>query len=372
MVAMSTDRRFMARAIQLADRGRYSTSPNPRVGCVIVRDGEIVGEGWHQYAGEGHAEVNALAMAGAAAQGATAYVTLEPCSHTGKTGPCSQALISAGVSRVVSAMQDPNPQVSGRGHQQLREAGIEVESGMLEAQAAALNPGFVKRMRTGLPRVRCKLAMSLDGRTAMANGESQWITGPAARAEVQRMRAESCAIVTGIGSILVDDSRLTVRDLDIDAAFSVPRQSPKRVVLDSRLCTPLDARVIGDDGRCLILYSNPDVTNAEELRQRGAQVIRVTGQSQAVDLEGALRYLAEKEQCNEVMIEAGATLSGALLEAGLIDELHVYIAPVLLGSEARPLLALPLSHMVDKVGLKIVDRRQFGDDMRIIAIPQEV
>lgn len=368
---MSTDQHFMARAIQLADRGRYSTSPNPRVGCVIVKQGVVLAEGWHQYAGEGHAEVNALALAGDAARGATAYVTLEPCSHRGKTGPCSQALIAAGISRVVSAMEDPNPQVSGRGHQQLREAGIEVLSGLMQTQAAMLNAGFIKRMRTGLPRVRCKLAMSLDGRTAMANGESQWITSAPARADVQRLRAESCAIITGIGSILIDDSRLTVRELSVDERFTTPRQQPLRVVMDSRLCTPKGARVIGTDGRCLILYSNPDVRNADELRQSGARVVRVTGQSQAVDLEGALRYLADKEQCNDVLIEAGATLSGAMLEAGLIDELHVYIAPVLLGSSARPLFDLPLAHMVEKVALKIVDRRQFGDDTRIIAIPQE-
>lgn len=368
---MSTDHRFMARAIQLADRGRYSTSPNPRVGCVIVKGDVVLAEGWHQSAGEGHAEVNALAKAGALAKGATAYVTLEPCSHTGKTGPCSQALIAAGITRVVSAMEDPNPLVSGRGHRQLREAGVEVQSGVLQAQAEALNPGFIKRMRTGLPRVRCKMAMSLDGRTAMENGESQWITGAAARAEVQRLRAESCAIITGIGSILIDDSLLSVRDLSIPEGFTTPRHQPLRVVLDSRLCTPCDARVIGTDGRCLILYSNPDVRNADELRRRGARVVRLTGQSQAVDLEGALRYLADKEQCNEVLVEAGATLSGALLSAGLIDELHVYIAPVLLGSRARPLFEMPLAHMAEKVGLTMTDRRQFGDDIRIIAIPQE-
>ncbi|MEY3018954.1 MAG: hypothetical protein RL336_2089 [Pseudomonadota bacterium] len=368
---MSTDRHFMARAIQLADRGRYSTSPNPRVGCVIVRNGEIVGEGWHQYAGEAHAEVNALAVAGQAAQGATAYVTLEPCSHTGKTGPCSQALVAAGVARVVSAMEDPNPQVSGRGHTLLRSAGIEVEVGVMAEQAAALNLGFIKRMRTGLPRVRCKLAMSLDGRTAMANGESQWITGSAARAEVHRLRASSCAVMTGIGSVLLDDSRLDVRELQVDEAFTSSRQAPLRVVMDSRLCTPLAARVIGDDQRCLILYSNSDVANAEELRQCGARVVRILGQSEAVDLESALRYLAEKEQCNEVLLEAGATLSGAMLTAGLVDELHLFVAPVLLGSDARPMVDMPLQHMADKWALTIVDRRQFGDDTRIIAIPQE-
>lgn len=368
---MSTDRRFMARAIQLADRGRYSTSPNPRVGCVIVRNGEIVGEGWHQYAGEAHAEVNALAVAGQAAKGATAYVTLEPCSHTGKTGPCSQALVAAGVTRVVSAMEDPNPEVSGRGHKLLRDKGVDVDIGVMAEQAAALNPGFIKRMRSGLPRVRCKLAMSLDGRTAMANGESQWITGAAARAEVHRLRASSCAIMTGIGSILLDDSRLDVRELAIDETYTPPRQSPLRVVMDSRLCTPLNARVIGDDQRSLILYSNSDVANAEELRQCGARVVRIVGQSEAVGLEAALRYLAEKEQCNDVLLEAGATLSGAMLAAGLVDELHLFIAPVLLGSDARPLVDMPLQHMVDKLPLTIVDRRQFGEDTRIIAIPQE-
>ena len=368
---MLTDHDYMTRAIELAERGRYSTSPNPRVGCVLVRDGIIVGEGFHHYAGEGHAEVNALRMAGDKAQGATAYVTLEPCSHRGKTGPCCQALVNAGVVRVVTAMQDPNPLVAGSGCQYLRDAGIQTDIGLLQAEAEALNPGFIKRMSIGLPRVTCKLAMSLDGRTAMENGESQWITGPEARAEVQRLRAESCAIITGIGSILIDDSKLNVRELAIDDSYAMPRQQPLRVVMDSRLCTPLDASVIGNDGRCLVLYSNPDVGNVEDLRQAGARVIRVSGQSQTIDLEAALRYLAEKEQCNEVLIEAGATLSGALLEAGLIDELHVFIAPVLLGSKARPLFELPLIHMADKVGLTIVDRHQFGDDMRIIAVPQE-
>lgn len=369
---MSTDDRFMARALQLAERGRYSTSPNPRVGCVIVRDNTIVGEGWHHFAGEGHAEVNALAEAGALAKGATAYVTLEPCSHTGKTGPCSTALIEAGVAKVVSAMEDPNPDVSGRGHQRLRDAGIDVISHVMQEQAAALNAGYVKRMRTGLPKVRCKLAMSLDGRTAMANGESQWITGPSARAEVQRLRAQSCAVMTGIGSILLDDSQLTVRELAVADSYSVPRKAPLRVVMDSRLCTPLDARVIGEDQRCLIMYSNSDVANAEDLRQRGASVVRISGQSQAVDLEAALRYLADKEQCNDILLEAGATLSGAMLKAGLVDELHLFIAPVILGSEARPLFDLPLHHMADKLALNIIDRRQFGDDTRIIAVPKEL
>jgi len=369
---MVSDLQWMARALQLAERGRYSTQPNPRVGCVLVKNNELLAEGWHQYAGEGHAEVNALAHIGDQARGATAYVTLEPCSHTGKTGPCSQALIAAGVVRVVVAMQDPNPLVSGRGIRMLKDAGIDVDCGILEDKALALNPGFVKRMQTGLPYVRCKLAMSLDGRTAMANGESKWITGAAARAEVQRLRAQSCAVMTGVGSILIDDSKLSVRELVLQDDYCVPRSQPLRVVLDSRLCTPCDAAVIGDDQHCLILYSNSDVANADELRQRGAQVIRVTGQSNAVDLESALRYLAEKEQCNDILLEAGATLSGAMMAAGLVDELHLYVAPLLMGSEARPLMQLPIFKMSEKQCLDIVDMRAFGNDWRIIAKPKEL
>lgn len=368
---MASDLQWMARALQLAERGRYSTSPNPRVGCVLVKHGQLIAEGWHQYAGEGHAEVNALALAGENAIGATAYVTLEPCSHQGKTGPCSQALIDAGVSRVVVAMQDPNPLVAGRGNKALQAAGLMVDCGVMEVQAKALNPGFIKRMTKGLPFVRCKMAMSLDGRTAMANGESQWITGPASRAEVQRLRAQSCAVMTGVGSILIDNSRLNVRDLSLEPSYQQPKRQPLRVVLDSRLCTPIDAAVIADDNRSLILYSNSDVTNADELRRQGAQVIRIAGQSNAVDLEAALRYLAEKEQCNEILLEAGATLSGAMMDAGLVDELHLFIAPMLMGSEARPLLHMPIFKMADKLDLEIVDVRAFGNDWRVIAKPKE-
>ncbi len=368
---MASDLQWMARALQLAERGRYSTRPNPRVGCVLVKQDQLIAEGWHRYAGEGHAEVNALAIAGDDAKGATAYVTLEPCSHKGRTGPCSQALIEAGIVRVVVAMQDPNPLVAGRGINALQKAGIAVECGVMEAQAKGLNPGFIKRMTLGLPYVRCKMAMSLDGRTAMSNGESQWITGAAARAEVQRLRAQSCAIMTGVGSILIDDSRLTVRDVLIPDQHDVSRQQPLRVVLDSRLCTPLDAAVIGDDKRSLILYSNSDVSNADDLRKRGAQVIRISGQSNAVDLEATLRYLAEKEQCNDILLEAGATLTGAMMEAGLIDELHLFIAPIFMGSEARPLMQLPLFKMTEKLNLDIVDVRAFGDDWRVIAKPKE-
>ncbi len=368
---MASDLQWMARALQLAERGRYSTRPNPRVGCVLVKQDQFIAEGWHRYAGEGHAEVNALTIAGDDAKGSTAYVTLEPCSHKGKTGPCSQALIEAGIVRVVVAMQDPNPLVAGRGISALQKAGIAVECGVMEAQAKQMNPGFIKRMTSGLPYVRCKMAMSLDGRTAMSNGESQWITGAAARGEVQRLRAQSCAILTGVGSILIDDSRLTVRDVQIPEQYDVSRQHPLRVVLDSRLCTPLDAAVIGDDKRSLILYSNSDVSNADDLRKRGAQVIRISGQSNAVDLEATLRYLAEKEQCNDILLEAGATLTGAMMEAGLIDELHLFIAPIFMGSEARPLMQLPLFKMTEKLNLDIVDVRAFGDDWRVIAKPKE-
>ncbi len=337
----------MAHAIQLARRGLHATTrPNPRVGCVLVKDGTVIGEGWHQIAGEGHAEVNALAdcvaQHGAEARhNSTAYVTLEPCSHTGKTPPCSQALIDAGISRVVYGTEDPNPAVSGSGLEQLRTAGISVAGPVLEHECLSLNPGFNKRMTQGLPRVRCKLAMSLDGRTAMANGESQWITGPDAREDVQTLRAESCAIITGIGTVLMDDPALTVRSDKLPQAARA--QQPLRLVLDSQ-------------GRC------PD--NASILNQPGTtRLINDTG-----NLHQLLQQLAE-QQCNEVLIESGATLAGAFISAGLVDELIIYMAPKLLGSDARPLLDLPLTRMNEQVELDITDVRAIGNDWRITATP---
>lgn len=351
---------YMAEAIQLAKQGLYTTAPNPRVGCILVKAGEVVGRGFHYRAGEGHAEVNALKQAGEAARGATAYVTLEPCSHYGRTPPCAEGLINAGVARVVSAMQDPNPKVAGRGIKMLQQAGIECSAGLLGKQAAELNPGFIKRMETGLPWVRVKLAMSLDGRTAMNSGESQWITGGAARGDVQRLRARSSAIVTGIGSIQIDDSSLTVREteLGLDNATDIVKQQPLRVVLDNSGKMGPDAKILQQPGRTLwVTQGERDMPHADVLTAQQCD--------SQIDLQWLLRHLAESEQCNEVLVEAGATLAGAFVEAGLVDELVVYMAPTILGSNARALLQLPLDKMDQKLRLSMTDCRQLGDDLRL-------
>jgi len=362
----------MARAIRLARKGLYSTHPNPRVGCIIVKDGRIVGEGWHALAGQGHAEVNALAAAGDEARGATAYVTLEPCNHQGKTPPCTRALVDAGIAVVVSAMEDPNPLVAGGGHRMLESAGIQVRSGVLEAQSRELNPGFVKRMETGLPWVRCKSAMSVDGRTAMASGESQWITGPSARQDVQKLRARSGAIITGIESVLADDPSLTVRpdtwsDEDKNDQLWPPGVEPiqpLRVVLDSRLRMPPRARMLGLPGDTLIVCTENDEKKRQLLEAEGAEVLCLNSESAAVGLPALLKLLAQRE-INEVLVESGATTSGAFVEAGLVDEWVVYVAPLLMGSSARPLLALPhIDSMSDSIRLELKDSRQIGDDIR--------
>lgn len=367
-----SDRSMMARALQLAERGLYTTDPNPRVGCVLVRDGQIVGEGWHVRAGEGHAEVNALIEAGAQARGATAYVTLEPCSHTGRTPPCADALVTAGVARVVAAMQDPNPLVAGRGLARLRDAGIEVECGVLEAQAAVLNAGFVKRMQTGLPFVRLKLAMSLDGRTAMASGESQWITGPEARADVQRLRARSSAVVSGADAVLLDDSALTVRSAQLGLpeaeALAAAERQPLRVLVDGRLRVPLTSRLFQQDGPVLVAC-RLDQSPEQDYRAVGAELLALpSASSDFVDLEALLRLLASRG-CNEVLVESGAGLAGAFLRAGLVDELVIYMAPRLLGSLARPLLELPFDSMAEAMQLDVTDMRVVGRDWRITARP---
>lgn len=367
------DHQHMARAIHLARRGLYTTHPNPRVGCVLVRGGEVVGEGYHRKAGAPHAERNALAAAGVRAKGATAYVTLEPCCHHGRTPPCTDGLIEAGVSRVVCAMVDPNPLVTGKGLALLRAAGIEAESGLLEAQARALNPGFIKRMSQGLPFVRCKLAMSLDGRTAMASGESKWITESAARRDVHRLRARSSAILTGIGTVLADDPSMDVRldpaDLDgVESREEVP--TPIRAVLDSQLRFPLDTRMLTLPGRTLILCGEGcDEGKIENRERRGAQVIPVRLQEGRIDLPAALRRLAE-EQINEVLLECGPVLAGAALQAGLIDELVIYAAPHLMGDSARGLFNLPaIATMAQRIDLTISDLRMVGRDIRITATP---
>ncbi len=369
--AQVEDRDFMQLAIDLAQRGLYTTSPNPRVGCVLVRDGEVIGRGYHLRAGEGHAEVNAIADAGDAS-GATAYVTLEPCSHTGKTPPCCDALIAAKVARVVVAMTDPNPLVSGNGIRRLQDAGIIVEIGVLEAQAKALNPGFIKRMETGLPWVRLKLAMSLDGRTAMESGESQWITGPDARSDVQRLRARSCAIISGVDTIITDQASLTVRademGIDPDAALLAAEQQPLRVVLDSGLRLAADAKIVSQPGHTLLIAATENSKAQQALEQAGVEVIMLPAANGRVDIEKVLQLLSER-QCNEVMIEAGATLAGAFIEAGLVDQLNVYMAPTLMGSDARPLLQLPLDTMAQQQRLTIESITPVGEDWRIDASP---
>ncbi len=360
----------MAHALRLAARGLYTTHPNPRVGCLLVRDNKIVGEGWHERAGEAHAEIHALQQAGEHARGATAYVTLEPCCHTGRTPPCTDALIQAGVARVVCAMSDPNPQVAGKGIKQLAVAGIQVESGVLQAQAEALNPGFIMRMQKQRPYVRCKLAMSLDGRTALASGESRWITGLEARADVQHLRAQSDAILTGIGTVLADDPRLTVR-LEADN-LALSRQ-PLRVVLDTHLRIPVHARLLKEPGRTLVFTSAQKAATKQSLQDAGADVMSLPRQGEHLDLAAALNYLAVQQEINEVLVEAGATLNGALLQAGLCDELIIYMAPKLLGDSARGLLHLPgITTLNQHSGLNIREIRAVGQDWRITACPKAV
>ncbi|MBV0932341.1 bifunctional diaminohydroxyphosphoribosylaminopyrimidine deaminase/5-amino-6-(5-phosphoribosylamino)uracil reductase RibD [Marinobacterium weihaiense] len=366
----AADHQWMARAIQLARQGLYTTDPNPRVGCVIVRDGLLVGEGAHLRAGEPHAEVHALRAAGERARGATAYVTLEPCSHHGKTPPCAEALVRAGVGRVVCAMQDPNPLVAGQGLARLRAAGIATAAGVLEPEARALNPGFISRMERGRPFTRLKLASSLDGRTAMQSGESQWITGAAARADVQRLRARSSAVLTGVETVLIDKASLTVRAAelglpDAEAQRAAQRQ-PLRVVVDSHLRLPVSTPMLNLSGSTLVATAMPDNAPAAiALSAAGVQVLSLPGADGRVDLAALLPWLAQHAQCNELLIECGATLAGSALRAGLVDELVLYMAPTLLGSAARPLFNLPLEQMAQQYRLQLTDTRQLGDDLRL-------
>ena len=363
------DHHYMGRAIRLAWKGLYTTDPNPRVGCVLVRDGGIVGEGWHRKAGEPHAERIALARAGERARGATAYVTLEPCCHHGRTAPCTEGFIVAGVKRVVAAMEDPNPLVAGKGLERLRGAGIETAAGLLRSEAEKLNPGFIRRMAKGFPWVCCKLAMSLDGRTAMASGESTWITGEDARRDVQRLRARSSAIVTGIGTVLADDPSLNVR-LSAEELPGVETpdylRQPPRVVLDSSLRTPENAKLLSLPGETWIFHARGSGEKASRLAARGAQLVRF---AQGLDLPLVMEELARRE-INEVLIEAGPTLAGAALQAGVIDELVIYMAPHLMGHRARGLFHLPgLEKMAERVALEISDIRAVGRDWRITARP---
>ncbi len=351
----------MARALRLAERGLYTTTPNPRVGCVIVKDDRIVGEGWHERAGGPHAEVVALTAAGTNAQGATAYVSLEPCSHHGRSPPCTDALIAAKVVRVVAAMQDPNPQVAGSGLRKLREAGIAAEAGILESEARELNIGFVSRMTRGRPWMRVKIAASLDGKTALKNGTSKWITGPDARRDGHQWRARSCAVMTGIGTLKDDDPRLTVRDVE------TPRQ-PLRIVVDSRLRIAPEAKIF-EGGGVLIATAARDDSKTRAIEAKGAEVVVLPNAEHKVDLLELAKYLAGRG-INEVLVEAGINLNSALLRAGVVDELLIYLAPHMLGDAGRGMLDLgELTEMKKRLHLNIQETRMIGPDLRILARP---
>ena len=357
----ATDHALMARALRLAERGAYTARPNPMVGCVIARDGEVVGEGWHQRKGGPHAEVFALEAAGDRARGATAYVSLEPCAHHGSTPPCAEALVAAGVARVVAAMRDPFPSVDGAGFERLQAAGIVVEHGLMEAQARELNRGFLARVERGRPWLRVKLATSLDGRTAMASGDSKWISGEASRHDVQRWRARSGALLTGAGTVLADDPQLTVR-LE-DGSDFLP---PLRVVLDPGLATVARGRVREGDAPTLYIHA-PDAR-----LPRGLEIDRVAVPVQGTrfDLDAVLRLLAGRG-INEVQLEAGATLAGAFLDAGLVDELLLYVAPVLLGPGARPLFdGLHIDAMAQRLKMRRIESTVVGEDFRLLLRPE--
>lgn len=359
------DARYMARALQLARRGLYTTDPNPRVGCVVVKDGVVIGEGWHVRAGEAHAEVIALRAAGTQARGADLYVTLEPCCHHGRTPPCTDSVIAAGVRRVVAAMHDPNPQVAGNGIAALRAAGIATEVGLQQPSAEALNPGFIARLRRGWPWVRIKSAASLDGRTALTSGESRWITGEPARRDVHRLRARSSAILTGIGTVLTDDPALTVR---LAGAGEAGERPPLRVVVDSRLRMPVSAQMLRLPGRTLVATIAADDAREQALIEAGAEVMRLPPDNGHVDLAVLLQRLAALG-VNELLVEAGAELCGALLRARLVDELVLYVAPHIMGDQARGLFRLPaLATMADRITLDITDMRAVGGDWRIQAL----
>lgn len=346
----------MNRAIQQARKGLFTTHPNPRVGCVLAKGDQIIGEGFHYRAGEAHAEIIALDQAGMAAKDAICYVTLEPCCHHGKTPPCSEALIRAGIREVIVAMEDPNPKVAGQGIAELQQAGIKVTTGICREQAEGLNPGFIKRMKTGLPYIRVKIGASLDGKTAMASGESQWITGEHARKDVQKWRAMSSAVVTGIETVLIDDPSLNVRDPEFDTAG----RQPLRVIMDSAHRFPDQARMQNLPGDVLIMTTQGSSQ---------ADTIQIAAQKDdRIDLKKAMHYLCAEKEINEVLVEAGPTLSGAFIQSGLVDELILYFAPKLLGSNARSLVHLPgLDKLADSVKLEIKSLKKIGEDIRIIA-----
>ncbi len=359
MAFTAADRDFMARALALAERGLFTTTPNPRVGCVVVTDGRVVGEGWHERAGLAHAEINALQHAGAAAAGADLYVTLEPCAHHGRTPPCADALVRAGIRRVVAAMLDPNPLIAGRGFAALRAAGIGVEEGLLAAEAAALNVGFVARFTRGRPWVRVKVAASLDGRTALSNGASQWITGEQARADAHAWRARSCVVMTGVGTLKDDDPRLTVR------AVTTTRQ-PMHVLVDSRLSASPAAKIF-DTGRTLVFAALRDEAKIAALQARNAEVIVLPNADGKVELEQMMRELARRE-VNEVLVESGNKLNGSLLRAGVVDEVLIYFAPSILGDQARGMFSMPpMNELSERIALEITEARRIGADLRITA-----
>ncbi|MDR1424729.1 MAG: bifunctional diaminohydroxyphosphoribosylaminopyrimidine deaminase/5-amino-6-(5-phosphoribosylamino)uracil reductase RibD [Azoarcus sp.] len=359
MTFSTNDHAAMARALALAERGLNSTTPNPRVGCVLLRDGQIVGEGWHRRAGEPHAEVLALAAAADAARGATAYVTLEPCSHFGRTPPCADALDKAGIARVVAAMQDPNPRVAGSGLARLRAAGIEVECGLMMEEARELNIGFVSRMTRNRPWVRLKAAATLDGKTALENGASQWITGPVARADGHRWRARACAILTGIGTVKADDPQLTVRDAPCE-------RQPLRILVDAKLEVPPAARIL-QGAPILIATASTDAPRLRALAASGHRILSLPATGDRIDLPFLLRELAALE-LNEIHIEAGAGLNGALLAAGCVDELLLYLAPKIVGNAARGMFDLPALTALDGAArFRIRECTMAGEDVRVIA-----
>jgi diaminohydroxyphosphoribosylaminopyrimidine deaminase / 5-amino-6-(5-phosphoribosylamino)uracil reductase len=378
------DHTYMTRALQLAELGMNTTTPNPRVGCVIVKDGKVIGEGAHLKAGEPHAEVFAIRQAGDQAKGATLYVTLEPCNHTGRTPPCSQAIVDAGIAKVIVAMQDPNPQVAGSGLAHLQAHNIEVASGLMQVQAEALNPGFISRMTKNKPFLRCKIAASLDGKTALNNGASQWITSEPARLDVQHWRARSCAILTGIGTVFADNPSMTVRtssntpsplmgEAKLGASHrnggeGVAIRQPLRIVVDSQLQTPIDAKIL-QGGNVLIAFASDTHNKSTELLKAGAELLCIPNEEGKVCLKTLLSHLAACE-INEVLVEAGEGLNGALLAQNLIDELLIYYAPKLMGSAAKGMLALPaLTAMQQVIDLQIIDMRQIGVDIRLRAKP---
>ena len=372
-MADAIDHEHMARALQLAANGLYDTAPNPAVGCVLVKGSRVVGTGWTAPAGGPHAEVVALKAAGAAARGATAYVTLEPCCHTGRTGPCTKALLEAGVTRVVFAGRDPNPRVAGGGARELAAAGVAVEGGVMESAAEPLNRGFFTRMRRGVPYVRSKLAVSLDGRTALANGASKWITSAAARADVHRWRARSSAVLTGSGTIVDDDPSLDARREEAQIPESIGIKQPLRVVIDARLKMPPSAKTLALPGEVLVLTTHAlGDPKAEALRAAGARVERVAGDAEHCDLRAVIEHLGALE-INDVWVEAGAGLNGALLAAGLIDELIIYMAPRVLGSAARGMFEVPaLESLADDYRVTFDEVSKIGADLRIVALVSRV